>query len=189
MGKIISSKEVQRKYRDWVDFDGKNSIGVEINEKRMNLYFNEKRQRIESYICFVREPDGSLKPFKLDNLLFAARNMFDENYYSAVLSIDDKNLKYTYKKPYDSSYSFIFICRTRDAILQVVLYNAMVVGGNLSGVYVNYGYKGANFDQVNEGVAALLTCISNTAFKNDLSDSIKQIQDKTTHKIEENSDI
>lgn len=187
MGKIISKKEVQRKFSNWIDFDPKNSIGVEINEHRMNLYVDDRKQRIENYICCVREPDGTLKPFKIDNILFATHNMFDKNYYSAVFSIDDKNLKYTYKHPYDNSYSFIFICKTRDMILETVLYDSSVFGGSLSGVYVNVGYKGINYDQVNEGIAALLVCMSPTAFKSDLSDSIKKIQEKEMHTIEENS--
>lgn len=174
MSKHISMEKFDKKFAEAIDFPIENSVCVNFTKSEAAMYISGKRCQIKSGLFMSISPDGELKILNPDNISFVIKPKYDID-FTAFVSFAGEARKYSWKHPYDLPYIFVGLFKNDDIIVNVTLSSPQFVG-NLSGVFLDYGYKGPSYQKVLELASSelsMITALTKSADQYDFTNLLK----------------
>lgn len=112
-----------------------------------------------------------------DDITFAIKPKYDKD-FTAFFSLAGDNYKFSWKHPYDLSYIFVGIFKSNEIIVYVTL-STPQSSGNLSGVFMDFGYKGPSYQKVLELISSELSVITTVTQNRDQYDFEKFLSNES----------
>lgn len=148
MSKEITTKKFAQKFAETINCKIEDSVCVNFTKTEGAMYIAGKRCPIDSRLFISISPEGKLEILNPDNVSFVIKPKYDED-FTAYFSFDGEVHKFSWKHPYDLGYIFIGIFKSDDIITYVTV-SPPQSSGNLSGVFLDFGYKGSSYQKVLE---------------------------------------
>lgn len=148
MSKEITIKKFNQKFAETINCKIEDSVCVNFTKTEGAMYIAGKRCRIKSRLFISISPEGKLEILNPDDVSFVIKPKFDED-FTAYFSFNGEVHKFSWKHQYDLGYIFIGIFKSDDIITYVSV-SPPQSSGNLSGVFLDYGYKGSSYQKVLE---------------------------------------
>lgn len=158
MSKEISMKKFDRKFTEAIDCKIEDSVCVQSTKDKGAVFIGGKRIRIDKRLFMAITPDGNLEILNPDDISFVIKPKFDED-FTAFFSFAGETHKFSWKQPYDLPFIFVGIFKSDDIIIYVTL-SKPICSGNLSGVYLDCGFKGTTYQKVLELASSELSTIT-----------------------------
>lgn len=165
MSKMISPEKFDKAFKEAIDCEIENSVCVKSTKDKGAVFIGGKRLRIDNRIFMAITPEGNLEILDPDDISFIIKPSYGKD-FTAFFSFAGETHKFSWKQPYDLPFIFVGIFKAADIIVYVTL-SKPIASGNLSGVYLECGFKGTTYQKVIELASFELSTITTLIKKAD----------------------
>lgn len=136
---------------------------IRINDQKAEASIVGNHEPILSFAAFVKDPDGGCSVYNTENFFFAGDFKFKKADWKCFLRLDSRCYKLSVKTPYKSDYSMFFFIKTYNYIIIMALASPVFYDAPLSGVFIDIGAAGVNYNRVLEMSSIFIRFISDKA--------------------------
>lgn len=177
MSKKISMEKFDKKFAETIDFEIESSVCINSSKTEGTMYIGGKRCRITEKLFMAISPNGDVDMLNPDDIAFAIKPKYDKD-FTAFFSYAGENHKFSWKHPYDLPYIFVGVFKSSKIIVYVTM-STPQSSGNLSGVFMDFGYKGPSYQKVLELVSSELSTVTTLSKSTDRYDFEKFLSNES----------
>ena len=159
MSKIISIEKFERKVAEVKNFAIEDAVSIILSRTERAMYINGKRCRIDNQLLLSITPEGRIDRINPDNFSVVVKPKYDKD-FTAFCLFEDDIYKFNWKHPYDLSHILVGVFKNDDIVVYITL-SAPPSSGNLSGIFLDIGYKGGySYQKVLELISSELSMVT-----------------------------
>lgn len=136
------------------------NLVIRINNQVAEVRVAGRKESIIEYAIFIRDPENTCAVYDGDNFYFAGDYDFEKEDWKAFVRFSQLGYKISRKSPYESQYSVFVYIKSVSSIIALVLASPTLWEVPLSGLFVEIGIPGINYNRTAEIASAFIQMIS-----------------------------
>jgi hypothetical protein len=177
----VSEKKSKLKGYNWDE-----TIVIEINRTQQLADIAGVQSPIIEYGGIVKVPDGQVMMVEIDKLTSIIQYNYEKADFKAYVSLNSREYKISRKNPYGSEYTLWFYFKTPDCIITVILAKPLLY--KASGIFVELGIAGHNYNQVYESISSTMNILSTPELRKQFEEEQKQSEKLKNDSVEPDID-